>query len=325
MTGFEMVLQQLILTLEGIIHGLCYNRMLKAANPDQPAWARVLCFWLVYPLILVPTWILQVRVPGYINLIAAFALCQILLYFFYQESLRTRIFAFVLLFLMQVAAELLLSGLYVVVQQHDTVNVLEVQMIPILLFAQVLDWILEYAACSAWVLLRRRRNPQAINKAASLTALIVPLLCLLYLSLGTASLQGSFIDAYLTAVGVSLVTLCAFLAYFFLFQSSWKKENQLEWENLQRIRTSQKNFFRLLEEQERKASFFRHDQLNILGSISQLLQEGQRLEAEELLAQVLERNAPTLPETAESAAFVKSSESGKSAAVMTVCEGGREA
>lgn len=63
----------------------------------------------------------------------------------------------------------------------------------------------------------------------------------------------------------------------------------MEWENLVRLRQSQEDFFCRLEKLERETSFIRHDHLNVLGTITQLLEQSQSAEAKEILESYLDR------------------------------------
>ena len=289
MSAFEFVLQQLLLTLEGIIHGLCFNRMLRIRNNRQPAVLRVLSFWLVYVVVLSMSWITGIRIPGPVNLVFALLFCQILMHFFYEEKLSVRLGAWVVLFLMQTIAELFISFLYLVVQGHQSANSMTEQLIGILSLGMMLDGLFEWAACRIWVRVRRQKNRQAGSLAAGGLAMSMPFLCLLFLSLGIVVLQGSFISSYLITAGVSLLTFVVFLGFLFFFQRHLQKQDELEQEQLEHLRDRQALFFQQLEEQERKAFFFRHDCTNIAGAISQLLEEGRLQEAEGLLHQICSR------------------------------------
>ena len=44
MTLIQFIFQQFIMTIEGPVHGICYNLMLTPKKPQQPAWIRVLPF-----------------------------------------------------------------------------------------------------------------------------------------------------------------------------------------------------------------------------------------------------------------------------------------
>lgn len=239
MSAAQFVFQQLLLSSEGIIHALCYDRMLERKRKEQPAWLRAVCFWLQYILILSGSWLSGVRISGAVNLVFALALTQILLQLFYQEKLQTRLFACVVLFLMQVMAEIAVSFLYTLIQGHTSVNYMEDQMIPILMVAMMLDAVFEFSASTIW---RKRRGRKDDGLRISFGILGMLGIYMAFGAVGVLVFQGSFADSYLTTIGVSLITFLAFLGFFLFYQQKQYRENLLERENLQRIQNRQEAF-----------------------------------------------------------------------------------
>lgn len=286
MSAAQFVFQQLLLSSEGIIHALCYDRMLERKRKEQPAWLRAVCFWLLYILILSVSWLSGVRISGAVNLIFALVLTQILLQLFYQEKLQTRLFACVVLFLMQVMAEIAVSFLYTLIQGHTSVNYMEDQMIPILMVAMMLDAVFEFSASTIW---RKRRGRKDDGLRISFGILGMLEIYMVFGVVGVLVFQGSFADSYLTTIGVSLITFTAFLGFFLFYQQKQYRENLLERENLHRIQNRQEAFFRELEEQERKVSFIRHDHLNVVSAALQLLYQKEEEGVETLLAEYEKR------------------------------------
>lgn len=286
MSAAQFVFQQLLLSSEGIIHALCYDRMLERKQKGQPAWLRAVSFWLLYILILSGSWLSGIRISGAVNLVFALVLTQILLQLFYQEKLQTRLFACVVLFLMQVMAEIAVSFLYTLIQGHTSVNYMEDQMIPILMVAMMLDAVFEFSASTIW---RRRRGRKDDGLRISFGILGMLGIYMVFGAVGVLVFQGSFADSYLTTIGVSLITFLAFIGFFLFYQQKQYRENLLERENLQRIQNQQEAYFRKLEEQERKVSFIRHDHLNIVATALQLLHQQEEDAVETLLAEYEKR------------------------------------
>lgn len=42
MNSFQFLLQELVMCLEGAVHGVCYNRMLHKRNPQMPDGVLIL-------------------------------------------------------------------------------------------------------------------------------------------------------------------------------------------------------------------------------------------------------------------------------------------
>ncbi len=286
MTPAQFIFQQFIMTLEGPVHGFCYNHMLTPRNPAQPGWVRVLAFWGIYTLVVSVNWITGVRVSGYINLLVAVTLTQTALYFFFQEKLQTRIFAFMLLFLMQAAADLCVSFFYIVVQRHASANFMEDEMISVMITVMMVGALLEGFGCWLW---RKRRGIQTNGFAVALSALVVIFLYMVFITVGVIVYQGSFDPSFVGSAIVSMGSVAVFLLICFYYQQKQKKENEVEWENLMNLKKMQEEFYCSLEEQERKISFIRHDHLNVLGTVHQLLEEQETQEARMVLEDYLQR------------------------------------
>lgn len=286
MTFLQFALQQFIITTEGIVHGLCYNQMLKVRNPSQPAWIRVLSFWIGYSMILSISWITGKRISGYINLACCMTLSLTLMYLFYDEKLKTRVFAYMFLFLLQTVADVIVSFLYIIVQRHESANYMQDEMIGIMILVMSFASLLEFFGCWLW---QRKKGIRNNGFAIAVTAMVVIFLYMIFITAGVFVSQGSFDQSFLTSAFVTFGGVGVFLLICFYYQQKQQKESQVEWENLKRIQSSQEEFFRRLEEQERKTSFIRHDHLNILGAVSQLLEEGQEEEADRFLKDYIGR------------------------------------
>ena len=71
------LIQQLILSSEGLVHGFCYNRMLEAKEGAPAPWIRMMGFWSVYIIEISVNWITGIRLPSFVNLSIAFGLTKI--------------------------------------------------------------------------------------------------------------------------------------------------------------------------------------------------------------------------------------------------------
>lgn len=286
MTTAQFIFQQFIMTIEGPVHGFCYNHMLTPKNPRQPGWVRGLSFWAAYTLVMSLSWITGIRISGYVNMLFAMTITQILLYFFFQEKLQTRIFAYMLLFLMQAVGDISVSFFYIIVQGHETANYMQDEMISIMITVMTICSLLECLGCWMW---RKRRGIRTNGFAIAIVSLIVLFLYMVFVAVGVIVYQGSFDASFLGTAVVSVGGVGTFLLICFFYQQKQKKENEVEWENLMNLKEIQEEFFRSLEEQERKTSFIHHDHLNILGAVSQLLEEQETDEAQRVLEDYLQR------------------------------------
>lgn len=286
MSLLVFVLQQFLLSLEGVIHGFYYQKMLKLKNPDQPAWGLMLGCWISYLLVMSISWITGQRIAGYINLICIMTLFQILLKIFCTDRLQTRLFANALLYLMQALADVITTSIFLIILKMPGVNYMQDNMLLLVIVALCVEFGLDAMACRVW---NQKKNVRRNGFAIVSAALVVVFFYLLFLSAGFLTAPETFSLSMLAASLISLAgTVTAVLICFF-YQQKQQKNSQLEWENLHRIRQRQEDFFRELEEQERRTSFIRHDHLNILAAAGQLLCQEQSEEASQLLESYLDR------------------------------------
>lgn len=287
-----VVLQQAVLSLEGLLHGICLNCMLTPKRPAQPFWLRVLVFYGAFLMIMSCTWISGVKMPGFINLLVVCTVFQILMKYMFQEKWHVKLLAYLTLYVCLVAADILTSGLYILVLQRDSLDSMTQDMLGPLCFGMFLAALLDWLACSIWL---RRKSPRSSSALMASACLGVTFLYTVYFAFGLFGTQDGFNPAILGASLLSFAGTGLAIAFCFYLQQKQGKQNQVEWENLNRIRGRQEAFFRTLEEQERKASFIRHDHLNVLGTVSQLLSQEQEQPALQLLEEYqnrMQKNAP---------------------------------
>ncbi len=292
MNPVVLVLQQFVLSMEGLLHGICLNCMLTPKHPKQPFWLRVAYFYGSFLVIMSFSWISGMRVPSYINLVMVCTVFQILMKFVFQEKWHVRLLAYLTLYVCLAAADILISCLYVLVLQRNSLDYMAedvlMQVCGGMLIAAMLDWL----ACSLWL---QRRSTRFSSSLMAGACLAVTFLHTVYFAFGIFGTQNGFNPAILGASLLSFAGTGSAIAFCFYFQQKQGKQNQLEWENLSRIRSSQEAFFRTLEEQERKTSFIRHDHLNVLGTVSQLLAQEQVQPALQLLDDYQNRMQETPP------------------------------
>lgn len=286
MSPAVFVLQQFVLSLEGVIHGFYYQKMLKLKNPDQPAWVLMLGCWISYLLVMSISWITGQRIAGYINLICIMPLFQILLKIFCTDRLQTRLFANALLYLMQALADVITTSIFLIILKKPGINYMQDNMLVLLVVGLGIEFGLDALACRMWNQKKNiRRNGFAIVSAA----LVVVFFYLLFLSAGFLTTPETFSLSMLAASFISLAGTATAVLVCFFYQQKQQKNSQLEWENLHRIRQRQEDFFRELEEQERKTSFVRHDHLNVLSAALQLLYQQEEDAVETLLVEYEKR------------------------------------
>lgn len=286
MTMIQFVFQQFILTIEGPIRGFCYNLMLTPKKPQQSAWIRILPFWGVYILTTSMSWFSGVWVSSFVSLAVSSTLCQIVLQYFYKEKLQTTIFAYLTLFSMQAIADILVSSVYILAQGHITNNYMQDQMISIFITLMAVSSLLEFLASWIW---RRRKGIQTRGMFVVITLMVVIFLQMIFLAAGILFFQGEYFLSFLQASSISVGVLVLQLMVCFYFQQKQQKQNRLEWENLKRLKQSQEEFFRSLEKLEQKTSFIRHDHINVLVAVCQLLEQSESAEAAEVLGSYLGR------------------------------------
>lgn len=197
--------------------------------------------------------------------------------------------------MMQALVDLLGSFVYIVILGNETVNHMEDVMLPVLCTAVFLSFWLEFAAALFYSRRRRKGAKGKESFAVAAAAMLVILLYVLMLAYGMYFWQGNYTSAFMTIVWVSVGGTAGILIVCLFSQKKQKKENRMEWENLIRLRQSQEDFFCRLAKLEKETSFIRHDHLNVLGTISQLLEQSQSAEAKEVLESYLNR-----PEGSES-------------------------
>lgn len=286
MSPILFVLQQFVMTLEGVVHGFCYSRMLTKRREQMPSWILILCVWSVYIATVSLSWFSGQRVSGYLNLLVSFSLLQIVLRVLYQENRKTRITAWMLLYMMQAVADIGVSFVWIVLMGHGTANYLEDNMILILCTVLVVGCVLELAAC--WMY-RKHKKVRSGGFMTAAAGLMVMILYMVFLACGLFLMQGQFSQAFLTASWISIGGTALILTACFFQQEKQHRQNELEQESLTSLQDQQEQYFRGLEQEERKASFLRHDHLNVLAAVSQLLQQEQSEEAGELLDHYLNR------------------------------------
>lgn len=299
MSTETFVLQQFILTSEGIVHGLCYNQMLTAKRNAPPAWIRVLAFWGVYITEMSMSWFRGERLPSLLNLTVAFSLTQILMHLFYREKLQTRFFAYLLLYMVQGSADILVGMVYILMLGNNSANYMQDNMIPALLAVLALGSYFEWAACSLW---QKKKGIRTNGFVIAGAGLLVMILYLFFIACGVLIFDVVHIPDLLIPALFSVCGIWIFMLFWALYQQKQHESRKVEWENLNRVRNTQEEYFRFLEAQERKLSFVRHDALNILGTAGQLLSESRHEDAQNLLESylgILEQKPETDPVSAE--------------------------
>lgn len=286
MSPLQFIFQQFIMTIEGPVHGLCYNMMLTPKKARQPAWILVLSFWGIYTLAMSMSWFSGTRVSSFVNLAVSATLCQILLRIFYKEKLQTTIFAYLTLFFMQAVGDILVSSIYILVQGHTTTNYMEDEMISIMITVMTVCSLLEFLGCWLW---RKKKGIRTNGLAIAATLMIVMFLHMVFLTAGVVLFQGDYFSSFVHTSTIGICVMLSLLGICFYYQHKQEKANRLEWENLKRLKQSQDEFFRSLEKLERKTSFIRHDHLNILTSVCMLLEKEDAAEARNLLDSYLKR------------------------------------
>lgn len=226
------------------------------------------------------------RVSSFVNLAVSSTLCQILLQIFYKEKLQTTIFAYLTLFSMQAIGDILVSFLYILVLGHASANYMQDQMISILITVMAICALLEFLACWIW---RKKKGIQTKGMSVVITLMVVTFLHMIFLTAGILLFQGDYFLSFLQTSGISVGVLTVLLMVCFYFQQKQQKQNRLEWENLKRLKQSQEEFFRSLEKLEQKTSFIRHDRVNVLVAVCQLLEQSESAEAAEVLGSYLGR------------------------------------
>lgn len=290
-----LVLQQFVVTLEGVVHGFCYSRMLKPRWKNFPAWAAILVVWGVYILTLSMSWISGKRINSYVNLVVSFTLVQMVLWALYEERWKTRLWAWMLLYMMEVVADIAVSFIYVVVMKTPSVNYMEDEMLLVMCIVTLLGALLELAACSLYRKRRKLENREVGSFAIAAACLLVMLLYMLCIACGVYFGQGDYTGPFLVNAWISVGGTGLILLICWVEQKRQNRQERLEWENLQKIKNSQEAFFLGLERQERQAAFVRHDHMNILTLVSQLLQEDHEKEAEDILQDYLSRMETSAP------------------------------
>ena len=165
------------------------------------------------------------------------------------------------------------------------------EMIPVLCIVTLVGFVLEL--CGS-LIYRKRRKKGTEGYVVAASAMMVILLYVLMIACGMFFWQGNYTAPFLTCLWISVGGTAIILMICLGAQRRQKKENRMEWENLVRLRQSQEDFFCRLEKLERETSFIRHDHLNVLGTITQLLEQSQSAEAKEILESYLDRMEDSL-------------------------------
>ncbi len=293
MNSFQFLLQELVMCLEGAVHGVCYNRMLHKRNPQMPDGVLIFSGMLVYGLILVMNQMAGIRLPGILNTSIMMVLFQLLLWKCCTDRLQTRLFATVLVYVMQALVDILITSLFVLVLGHEGVNFLEDNMLGLLILAVALELILIRPLCRIW---NRKKDIRQNGFAIVRTALLVVFLYLLFLCLGFLLVPTAVnLKMLATALG-SLAGTGAAIVVCLLAVNKQMKQERLDVQSRRRLQKEQEALYQSLERQERKLSMIRHDHLNILAAASQLLEEQQTGPAEELLNHYLiQLESPVMP------------------------------
>lgn len=295
MSPLYFVLQEFVMTLEGVTHGFCFSLMLTPKRENCPRWLQVLLMWGVFVVVMSINWISGIRVVGYISLVFSFVLVQLMLKAVYREPLKTRIWAWMLLYMLEAVADLAVSFVYIVILGAEHVNHMQDEMIPVLCIVTLVGFVLEL--CGS-LIYRKRRKKGTEGYVVAASAMMVILLYVLMIACGMFFWQGNYTAPFLTCLWVSVGGTAIILMICLGTQRRQKKENRMEWENLVRLRQSQEDFFCRLEKLERETSFIRHDHVNVLGTITQLLEQSQIAEAKEILESYLDRMEDSLAPTA---------------------------
>lgn len=286
MTDAVLIFQQGVLSLEGLLLGIFFPRMLHLSRKNLQGWRFGLLCWCVYVLAMLPNWIMGDRLPGILNTLSVLILFQIVLKICCSDRLQVRIFAALLLYLMQALADILISLVFVVFLQNDSVNYMQDNMAWMLCVGVILEGQLDWAACRLWRSRTQTTRKGFLVAGAGLTVLFFYLLFLAGYSLQS---QAGWNRETLLVVFASLLAAGLAVLLTVYFQQKQHSRQSLEMENLERLRLEQEAHFRKLEGQEKQTSFVRHDQLNVLGAADQLLREDQPEEAENLLQSWLNR------------------------------------
>ncbi len=274
------LIQQLILSSEGLVHGFCYNRMLEAKEGAPAPWIRMMGFWSVYIIEISVNWITGIRLPSFVNLSIAFGLTQVYMRLFYKDPFHVCFFAWLLLLAFQTIADLSFYAIYMLIERPATLNFMEDNMVPVLLCTLMAMFFFEWGAATLWQHRKGIRTTGFFILTAGLGGIG---LYVLLLAAGVVFLDSQAVSRILLPLLYAAIGLWMALMLCALYVQKQHESRQHEWQTIQEVADRQKAWFEALEEQERRVSCIRHDQLNVLQTVQSLLEQEEQEEAGFLL------------------------------------------